>query len=165
MSYVPFQTRQLYYCYALSGERSPTPSCAPLTSLPQAFVRPAGTGATAPTPEDLDAPLPSLSLATLALSPREVAHAFHLPLSALLSPTRMHSYLFRGARPYYAISVADLVGGPHAVHSDDGDPVVQWTNDPAQRDEIGGGREGRLEVWGLTGWYLCSLMRILGVYE
>ncbi|KAL1943100.1 hypothetical protein VTO73DRAFT_4771 [Trametes versicolor] len=130
-----------------------------------AFVRPAGTGATAPTPEDLDAPLPSLSLATLALSPREVAHAFHLPLSALLSPTRMHSYLFRGARPYYAISVADLVGGPHAVHSDDGDPVVQWTNDPAQRDEIGGGREGRLEVWGLTGWYLCSLMRILGVYE
>lgn len=142
-----------------------SPSCAPLTSLSQAFVHPGGTGASASTPEDLDTPLPSLSLASLALSPREVAHAFHLPLAALLSPTRMRSYLFRGARPYYAISVADLVGGPHAVHSDEGDPVVQWTNDPAQRDEIGGGREGRLEVWGLTGWYLCSLMRILGVYE
>lgn len=82
----------------------------------------------------------------------------------MLSPTRMHSYLFRGARPYYAISVADIVRGPHGVHSGGGDEV-QWATDPEQRDEIGGGREGRLEVWGLTGWYLYSLMRILGVYE
>ncbi|KAI0666756.1 NUDIX hydrolase domain-like protein [Trametes maxima] len=112
---------------------------------------------------DDDAPLPSLSLSSLTLSPREVAHAFHLPLSAALSPPRLHSYLFRGARPYYAISVADIARGPNAVHSDETD--VRWADDPEQRDEIGGGREGRLEVWGLTGWYLCSLMRILGVYD
>ena len=49
------------------------------------------------------------------------------------------------------------------MHTDSAE--VRWINDPAQRDEIGGGREGRLEVWGLTGWYLSALMRILRVYE
>ncbi|KAI8974555.1 NUDIX hydrolase domain-like protein [Trametes punicea] len=112
---------------------------------------------------DDDVPLPSLPLSSLTLSPHEVAHVFHLPLSALLSPPRLHSYLFRGQRPYYAVSVADIVQGPNAVHSDGAE--VRWVNDPQQRDEIGGGREGRLEVWGLTGWYLYSLMRTLRVYE
>ena len=112
-------------------------------------------------------PLPSLSLSTLTLSPREVAHAFHLPFSAAVSPPRLHSYMFRGARPYYAISVADIVAGSGAVHTDNADGVaeVRWMNDPEPRDEIGGGKEGRLEVWGLTGWYLNALMRILRVYE
>ncbi|KAI0820360.1 NUDIX hydrolase domain-like protein, partial [Trametes gibbosa] len=128
-----------------------------------AFIHPGGREASAAL--DDDAPLPSLRLRALTLSPHEVAHAFHLPLSAVLSPTRMHSYLFRGSRPYYAISVADIVRGPHAVHSAGAEGVAEWATDPEQRDEIGGGREGRLEVWGLTGWYLCSLMRILGVYE
>ncbi|KAI0334512.1 hypothetical protein GY45DRAFT_1343261 [Cubamyces sp. BRFM 1775] len=126
-----------------------------------AFVHPEGQEASEHI--DDDAPLPSLPLSSLTLSPREVAHAFHLPLEAALSPTRLHSYLFRGQRPYYAVSVADIVRGTNAVHSDGGE--VQWINDPEQRDEIGGGREGRLEVWGLTGWYLYSLMRILGVYD
>ncbi|KAH9840223.1 uncharacterized protein C8Q71DRAFT_795355 [Rhodofomes roseus] len=113
---------------------------------------------------DVDAPLPSLSLSTLTLSPAEVAHAFHLPMAAVVSPPRLHTYLFRAARPYFAVSVADLVSGPHAVHSGP-DIAPKWTNDPQQRDEIGGGREGRLEVWGLTGWYLSELMRHLGVYS
>ncbi|KAF9813972.1 hypothetical protein IEO21_05343 [Rhodonia placenta] len=118
-----------------------------------------------PTSESTDDfPLPSLSLADLKLNPQEVAHAFHLPLTALVSPPRLHSYLFRGGLPYYAVSVADIVAGPGAVHSDS-DAPVHWVNDIAQRDEIGGGREGRLEVWGLTGWYLCEIMRILGVYR
>ncbi|KAI0766570.1 NUDIX hydrolase domain-like protein [Trametes elegans] len=128
-----------------------------------AFVHPDGTAAAAQVDED--APLPSLALSALTLSPREVAHAFHLPLAALLSPPRLHAYLFRGARPYYAVSVADIVRGPGAVHADARDPAVRWTDDPARRDEVGGGREGRLEVWGLTGWYLSSLMRILRVYD
>ncbi|CDO75819.1 hypothetical protein BN946_scf184951.g17 [Trametes cinnabarina] len=126
-----------------------------------AFIHPDGKEASEQLDED--APLPSLALSSLTLSPREVAHAFHLPLSAALSPTRLHSYLFRGQRPYYAVSVSDIVQGPNAVHSDTAE--VQWVNDPDQRDEIGGGREGRLEVWGLTGWYLYSLMRILRVYD
>ncbi|KZT09951.1 uncharacterized protein LAESUDRAFT_722105 [Laetiporus sulphureus 93-53] len=111
-------------------------------------------------------PFPSLPLKTLKLNQTEVAHAFHLPFSAIVSPTRVRSYKFRGVTPYNAISVADLVSGPHAMHADVGtDEEVHWVNDPQQRDEIGGGREGRLEVWGLTGWYLTELMRILGVYR
>ncbi|RDX48252.1 hypothetical protein OH76DRAFT_1405176 [Lentinus brumalis] len=118
------------------------------------------------TQPEADDNTPSLPLPSLTLSPREVAHAFHLPLSALVSPPRMRSYLFRGQRPYYAISVADIVAGTGAVHADGPEGAeVQWINDPEQRDEIGGGREGRLEVWGLTGWYLSALMRILRVYE
>ncbi|KAH9933289.1 NUDIX hydrolase domain-like protein [Fomitopsis serialis] len=113
---------------------------------------------------EVDVPLPSLALSSLRLSPAEVAHAFHLPMSALVSPPRLHTYLFRAERPYFAVSVADLVAGPHAVHSGP-DPTPSWINDPQQRDEIGGGREGRLEVWGLTGWYLSELMRCLGVYS
>ncbi|EPT04895.1 hypothetical protein FOMPIDRAFT_1112414 [Fomitopsis schrenkii] len=111
-----------------------------------------------------DEPLPSLSLSTLRLSPTEVAHAFHLPMSTLISPPRLHSYLFRGARPYFAVSVADLAAGPNAVHSAT-ESNHHWYTDPQQRDEIGGGREGRLEVWGLTGWYLSELMRRLGLYS
>lgn len=31
-------------------------------------------------------------------------------------------------------------------------------------DELGPGGGGRIEVWGLTGWYLSLLMKILQVY-
>ncbi|KAI0923980.1 hypothetical protein AcW1_006776 [Taiwanofungus camphoratus] len=117
------------------------------------------------TDTDLTTPLPSLSVSTLTLSRNEVAHVFHLPLSALISPPRLRSYLFRGARPYYAVSVADIVSGPGAVHADRANAELHMVNNPQQRDEIGGGREGRLEVWGLTGWYLSELMRILGIYR
>ena len=108
-------------------------------------------------------PLPSLDLSSLKLSPNEVAHAFHLPLSAVQSAPRLHHYLFRGQRPYHAVDVSDIV-----VAHDDGvvvssDGQVPWASDPDGRDEIGGGREGRLEIWGLTGWYLDVLMRTLGV--
>ncbi|GJE91159.1 CoA pyrophosphatase [Phanerochaete sordida] len=111
-----------------------------------------------------DTPLPNLNMADLRLSQREVAHAFHLPLSDLVSAPRLHQSLFRGLSPYYAIDVSDIITahGSGQVVSSDGQ--VPWESDPAGRDEIGGGREGRLEVWGLTGWYLNVLMRILGVY-
>ncbi|GBE86382.1 NUDIX hydrolase domain-like protein [Sparassis latifolia] len=118
---------------------------------------------------DGDTPLPSLPMSSLILSPSEVAHAFHLPLSDLVSPPRLRSYLFRGARPYFAVSVGDIVTGPNAVHRKlpgAGDQLdLTWPNDPDQQDEIGAGRESRLEVWGLTGWYLSTFMQILGVYR
>ena len=109
-------------------------------------------------------PLPNLNLTDLRLSQREVAHAFHLPLSELVSAPRLHQYLFRGLSPYYAIDVSDIItdhAGGRVVSSDG---QVPWASDPEERDEIGGGKEGRLEVWGLTGWYLNVLMRVLGVY-
>jgi hypothetical protein len=30
--------------------------------------------------------------------------------------------------------------------------------------ELGPGGDGRIEVWGLTGWYLSLIMKILQVY-
>ncbi|KAF8889374.1 NUDIX hydrolase domain-like protein, partial [Infundibulicybe gibba] len=97
-------------------------------------------------------PLPSLDIRTLqkTLSPNEVDSVFHLPLAALVAPSRLHSHMFRGQRPYWAIDVTDFAR-PVNVRLKEG--VVNIT----ERDEVGGGRDGRLEVWGLTGWYLSLL--------
>ncbi|KAI0705171.1 NUDIX hydrolase domain-like protein [Cytidiella melzeri] len=116
--------------------------------------------------EGSDTPLPSLSLSSLVLSKTEVAHAFHLPLSDLQSAPRLHEYLFRGGSPYFAVDVSDIIRryASGEVVSSDG-PAVSWASDPEQRDEIGGGREGRLEVWGLTGWYLNVFMKTLGLHS
>lgn len=103
-------------------------------------------------PEDQDVPLPSLTLSSLTISKPEVAHVFHLPLSAFIAPSRLKSHLFRGDRPYWAITVSDLVGSD-----------VQLDDDIV-KDETAGGPQGDLEVWGLTGWYLSLLMRVLEVY-
>jgi hypothetical protein len=101
--------------------------------------------------EDLDAPLPSLTLSSLTISQPEVAHVFHLPLSALTAPARLKSHLFKGDRPYWAITVSDLV-----------DSVVELDSDTGTV-RTGGGVRRNLEVWGLTGWYLSLLMKVLEV--
>ncbi len=107
---------------------------------------------------DPDTPLPSLALSSLSPSAPEVANIFHLPLSALLSPARLRSHRFRGQQgvPYWAVDVTDLVTGNGRVHEKGAEEVV---------DEVGEGRDGRLEVWGLTGWYMGLLMEALGMLE
>ncbi|KAF8223797.1 hypothetical protein L208DRAFT_1315190, partial [Tricholoma matsutake] len=100
-----------------------------------------------------DDPLPSIDLHAIKLSQSEVAAAFHLPLTALTAPSRMRSYLFRGERLYTAIDVTDLVR------------LGERVEDGKKMDVVGHAHEGRMEVWGLTGWYLSSLMRILQVYQ
>ncbi|KAA1468808.1 hypothetical protein DENSPDRAFT_834252 [Dentipellis sp. KUC8613] len=107
------------------------------------------------TDADPDAPLPSLPMSSLKISQPEVAHAFHLPFSSMISPARLRTHLFRGGAPYWAITVSDLVSEKN----------VEWESDPNSRDEVGGGRGGRLEVWGLTGWYLSLFMKVLGIYR
>jgi nudix motif 8 len=104
---------------------------------------------------DPEAPLPSITLSSLTLSEPEVAHIFHLPLSYLTSPTRLHSYKFRGGVPYWAVDVSDLIpeGGVQTESVKFG-----------EQDEVGSGKNSKLEVWGLTGWYLTLLMRVLEVY-
>ncbi|KAI0041052.1 hypothetical protein FA95DRAFT_1453000, partial [Auriscalpium vulgare] len=118
------------------------------------FVHPSGRARDTTAHADPHAPLPSLALPSLKLSPREVAYAFHLPFSALTSPARLRAHQFRGQQPYWAITVSDLVGDEN---------TVEWVNDPQQRDEIGGGQDGRLEVWGLTGWYLSLFMKAMHI--
>ncbi|KAF8845198.1 hypothetical protein BDN67DRAFT_962144 [Paxillus ammoniavirescens] len=102
-----------------------------------------------------DTPLPSISLASLTISQSEVAAIFHLPLTAFTSSVRLKSDHFRARSPYWAIDVSDLVP-----------PGVQLgVGDLHGLSEVGGGREGRLEVWGLTGWYLSLLMKVLKIYK
>ena len=86
-------------------------------------------------------------MSDLRLSQKEVAHAFHLPLSELVSAPRLHQYLFRGHSPYYAIDISDIITAHTNGQAVSSDGQAPWASDPASRDEIGGGREGRLEVW------------------
>ncbi|KAI5116874.1 hypothetical protein M0805_005840 [Coniferiporia weirii] len=103
--------------------------------------------------DDLDAPLPSLAMSSLSASAPEVAHIFHLELSELVQPTRLRMYQFRQRTPYWAVDITDKVEGG-----------VTWAGRTSM-DEVGGGRDGRLEVWGLTGWYVNLLMRALEVFQ
>jgi hypothetical protein len=98
-------------------------------------------------------PLPSVDLSAIQqrASKDEVAAIFHLPLAELANPSRNRAYLFRNQRPYWAVDVSDLVSG------DDGLPFISESVEKPLEDEVGAGREGRLEVWGLTGWYLSLL--------
>lgn len=119
----------------------------------QGFVRPTSTPVLAEKNNDSD-PLPSLSLSSLQISQSEVAQVFHLPFSHLTSPAQLRTHLFRGNSPYWAITVSDLV-----------DPIWIPEKESGVIDEVGGGRAGRLEVWGLTGWYLNLLMKALEMYK
>ncbi|KAF9054430.1 NUDIX hydrolase domain-like protein [Panaeolus papilionaceus] len=107
-----------------------------------------------------DEPLPSLDIDAIRqqVSPSEVATAFHLPLKSFTSPTRLRSSLFRLTRPYWEIDVTDLV---KPIISED--LVTRTINEEGQ--EVGAGSDGKIEVWGLTGWYLTLLMKSLQVYQ
>ncbi|PPQ62886.1 hypothetical protein CVT24_006284 [Panaeolus cyanescens] len=109
---------------------------------------------------DEDEPLPSLDIDAIRqqVSPSEVATAFHLPLKSFTSPTRLRSSLFRLTRPYWEIDVTDLVK-PILTE----DLVTRSINEDGQ--EVGAGSDGKIEVWGLTGWYLTLLMKSLQVYQ
>jgi len=102
--------------------------------------------------DDIDTPLPSISLASLMISQPEVATIFHLPLTALTSRSRLKPHEFRGGRPYWAIDVSDLVlpGGP-------------WESSDVHAQSRFGGK--RLHVFGLTGWYLSVFMKVLKVCQ
>ncbi|KAJ7113707.1 hypothetical protein C8R43DRAFT_130810 [Mycena crocata] len=104
---------------------------------------------------DENDPLPSIDISAIqrTASKDEVAAVFHLPMKELANPARVRSYLFRDQRPYWAVEVGDLVPA-----ADDGIPFTSGSIEESQQvDEVGAGREGRMEVWGLTGWYLGLL--------
>lgn len=92
-------------------------------------------------------------MSTLVPSTPEVAHIFHLPFAEIANPSRTRMHQFRGESPYWAVDVTDRIGD-----------TVRWTKE-APEDEVGGGRGGRLEIWGLTGWYLNLFMRALEVFR
>ena len=99
---------------------------------------------------DDTSPLPSPPLSSLALSQVEVAGVFHLPLKRLTDPCYIREHQFRGSAPYWAYDVTNLVA-----------PGIEWSNAGANpNDEVGGGFDGLLEIWGLTGWYLNLFMKV-----
>ncbi|KDR80571.1 hypothetical protein GALMADRAFT_240887 [Galerina marginata CBS 339.88] len=105
-----------------------------------------------------DEPFPSLDMAAIRTqaSPSEVAAAIHLPLHVFATPNRIRTSTFRASEPYWAVDVTDIV---QSVLTQD---VV--TTKTAE-EEVGPGVNGRVEVWGLTGWYLSLLMKALQVYR
>ncbi|KAJ1306781.1 hypothetical protein OPQ81_007767 [Rhizoctonia solani] len=106
-----------------------------------------------------DAALPSLPMSSIRPSFPEVAHVFHLPLADIADldqRQRLRVHSFREGAPYWSIDVTDKVSEA---------PGLTWA-DTTGIDEIGGSdRPGKLEVWGLTGWYVNVLMQWLDVYH
>jgi hypothetical protein len=102
----------------------------------------------------------------LTLSTREVAQVFHLPLRAIIDPARLvpHPFRGRGTDTYWTIIVSDLVNPQHIHEGSSAGSPVAWNSELNQPDEVGGGREGTLEVWGLTGWYVNTLARALQLF-
>lgn len=100
------------------------------------------------------------------MSVSEVAVVFHVPLTDLTAPGRLRSYLFRGERPYWAVDVTDLVRSAELLSGVSGSASTstELLYEEPQLDEVGSGKEGRVEIWGLTGWYLSLLLRRLQVY-
>ena len=86
---------------------------------------------------------------SLALSPLEVAAIFYLPLAAAATPARLQVHHFRGGQPYWAVEVSDLIKGAPKT----------------ELNRANGVGPDKLEVWGITGWYLFLLMKALKLYE
>jgi len=109
-----------------------------------------------------DEPLPSLDIDILRkqLSPSEVAALIHLPLSALISPTRIRNSHFRRQEPYQVVDVTDMVQS--TIRSSIRAKTITTRAAEEIKDELG---DKRIEVWGLTGWYLSLLLKVLQVYR
>ncbi|KAF8636424.1 hypothetical protein AX17_003606 [Amanita inopinata Kibby_2008] len=124
-------------------------------------------------PSRPDEPFLSLDIDNLreSTSKTEVATAFHLPLAALVEPTRRRQRTFRYERPYWAIAVTDLVPQDDDNADCSSAAAEQLSNtghiDGRQRGVKEGSSMERedIEVWGLTGWYLSLLMKVLRIYE
>ncbi|KAF5316525.1 hypothetical protein D9619_006381 [Psilocybe cf. subviscida] len=108
-----------------------------------------------------DEPFPSLDIEDIRrrISLAEVAAALHLPLKHFASPSRVRTSFYRNQEPYYPIDVTDIA---RSALKEEG---VITTKTGETEDEVGPGVDGRVEVWGLTGWYVTLLMKALHVYQ
>lgn len=85
---------------------------------------------------------------SLTLSQLEVAAAFHLPLALAATPTRLQVHHFRSGQPYWAVEVSDLIKSAIQIQS-------SYPNGDESMEKV--------EVWGLTGWYLFQFMKALKI--
>ena len=109
-----------------------------------------------------DDPLPSCDLTSIraVASQTEVDSVFHLPFSALTSAVRLRPGKFRGNRPYWTVGVSDIVENRMLD-----DRYIDGRQPSDDDSEIGPGRYGELEIWGLTGWFLNLLLRNVEMYK
>jgi len=117
---------------------------------------------------DAKTPLPSITLSSLTPSPSEVSQIFHLPLSYLTDPKRLRIHKLPHKPPYYAIDVTDRVDAwkdivfpaiPGSFEAVDLEKESGSDSDPADVHPT-----PKVQVWGLTGWYINEFMRCLDVY-
>jgi len=124
--------------------------------------------ATSPAPiehaaSDRNIPLRSIALSSLTASASEVSQIFHLPLSYLIDPRRLRIHKLPRRPPYYALNVTDRVNVGKDVVPLHVPGSFEGGGD--EREELGDHPDApRIEVWGLTGWYLNQFMRRLNVY-
>lgn len=98
-------------------------------------------------------------MSSLRRSVNEVSQIFHLPLAHLVDATRLRQHRLPNRPPYWAIDVTDLIDQTGEALL----PPAPWEGE----DEVGSGGDPvtpKIEVWGLTGWYLNHFMRRLGAY-
>ena len=129
---------------------------------PQGYLSPSPVAARPQAELDEEAPLPVFDMETLKLNMDEVAQVFYLTFEELADERRLRHHRFRGRPAYWAVNVSDKV-----------DPVY-WTSPlylPGEqpREQTGefavaGERQAKLEVWGLTGWYLNLIMRAMKLW-
>ncbi|KDN42830.1 hypothetical protein RSAG8_06584, partial [Rhizoctonia solani AG-8 WAC10335] len=106
-----------------------------------------------------DVALPSFPMSSIRPAFPEVAHTFHLPLADIADlgkKQRLRTHSFGDGTPYWSIDVTDKVSGA---------PGLTWASISGIDEVEGSDRLGKLEVWGLTGWYINVLMQWLDVYH
>lgn len=106
-----------------------------------------------------DAALPSLDMAAIRekASKDEVETTFHLPLSTFASAARLKHTLFRDDQPYWSIDVTDIV----STHLQTAPEATSGSVD----EVVDGGFGDKIEVWGLTGWYLSLILKKLKIHQ
>jgi len=102
-------------------------------------------------------PLPNFDLSSLTANPTEVALLFHLTLEELVDEKRLHRHHFRGRPPYWCVNVSDKVPKQHWTT-----PRVLPFSTSENGDDVDRGK--RLEIWGLTAWYLNLFTRAVGLW-
>ncbi|WVQ69326.1 uncharacterized protein L199_007543 [Kwoniella botswanensis] len=113
--------------------------------------------------------LPSLPLSDLTPNSEEVSSIITLPLSALQDPSKLSVHYFRLDlnKPYYRIDCKDYLLNRHRqqqqqqAKGDDRHSSDQNPNRTIGLEENGESSE-KLEVWGLSGWFLNKLAKRAG---
>ena len=107
-------------------------------------------------------PLPTFDMSGLNLNTAEVAQVFYLTFEELADERRLRHHQFRGRPAYYTINVSDKVDPVYWTTPLylPGELPHKQTGEYAVADE----RQAKLEIWGLTGWYLNLFMRIVKLW-